>query len=53
MVLFHVASSSLEIAKVLSFLKKLLEILKEKKNNLILKILKISEKSNCRIIANS
>ena len=49
--LFYVASNSLEITIVLSFLKFFLELLKKKKNIPTLKVLKISQKSNGRIFA--
>ena len=46
--LFDLSSTGLEIAIVISFFENFLEFLKKKKNTVILKILKISEKSDGR-----
>ena len=50
--IFHVLSESLEITTVSRFSRNVLEFLKQRKNSLILKILKISDNTNARIIAN-
>ena len=49
--LFDLSSSGLEITVVLSFFQNFLEFFKKKKHTVILKILKISEKSNGRFTA--